>query len=142
LIYDEKLIVIELFWHAWHGQPHWRMLQLEILPRVDAIAGYIGDALGHVSPSYWTTWPCLVLACFRSLLDHVSCPSCSTCQVFIGTRVVLRLEHMSLLNWTMCHIFIGPCGNNIPRVLFFLLGHVSRCCTSSCQFFSGPHVMP
>ena len=67
--------------------------------------------------------------------------SCSTCQIFIGTRVAIRLEQVSLLHWTMCHIFIGPRGvTTIPHVSFFystscldaicpcvsiLLGHVS-----------------
>ena len=70
----------------------------------------------------------------RTLLFHMS--------VSIGTRIVLRLGHVSLLHWTKCHIFIGPSGmTTIPRVSFLysttcldavcprvgiLLGHMSR----------------
>jgi hypothetical protein len=67
-----------------------------------------------VSPSYCTTWLSLVLAPIRFLQDYVSGPCCSTCQFSIGTRVMLRLDHVSLLHWTMYHIFIGPRG----RLLF------------------------
>ena len=97
---------------------------------------------GYMSPSYYTTWLSLVLARFRFLLDHMWGPCCSTCQFSIGTRVVLRLGHMSLLHWIMCSIFIDPRGvTTIPHVSFFystmcldaicprvsiLLGHVSR----------------
>jgi hypothetical protein len=110
-------------------------------PRVHAIAGCIGDGSGmchlltaqrghlwflHVSGSYY----------------HMLRPCCSTNQFSIGTCVVLRLGHVSLLHWTMCHIFIGPRGmTTIPRMSFFysttclnvvrphvsiLLGHMSR----------------
>jgi hypothetical protein len=95
-----------------------------------------------VSPCYWITWPSLVLAHFRFLTDHVSGPCCSTCQISIGTRVVLQLGHVSLLHWTKCHIFIDPRGvTTMPHVSFFylttcldvvrprvsiLLGHVSH----------------
>jgi hypothetical protein len=75
---------------------------------------------GYMSPSYCTTWPSLVLARFRFLLDHVSDPYCSTHQFSIGTHVVLRLGHVSLLHWTMCRSFIGPHGMTIiPCMSFF-----------------------
>ena len=101
-----------------------------------------------MSPSYCTTWPSLVLARFRFLLDHVLGPYCSTCQFSIGIWVVLRLGHVSLLHWTRCRIFIGPHGvTTIPHVSFFystmclddvhphvgiLLGHVSHCELPMC----------
>ena len=85
-----------------------------------------------MSPSYCTTWPSLVLARIRFLLDHVSSPSCSTCQFSIGTHVMLWLDHVSLLHWTMCHIFIGPRG-------YFLFDHESRCCPSTFRIFIQPY---
>jgi hypothetical protein len=105
----------------------------------------------YMSPSYCTTWPSLILARFRFLLDHVSNLCCSTCQFSSGARVVLRLGHVSLLHWTMCRIFISPCGvTTIPCVSFFysttcldvvhprvsiLLGHVSGPELPTCLFF-------
>jgi len=86
---------------------------------------------GYVSPSYCTTWPSLVLACIRFFLDHVSGHSCSICQFSIGTRVMLRLVHVSLLHWTMFRIFSGPRG-------CFLFDHVSRHCPSTFRFFIRP----
>jgi hypothetical protein len=83
-----------------------------------------------VSPSYCTTWPSLVLARFRFLLDHVSGPCCSTCQFSIGTRVVLRLG---------CHFFIESC-------IIFLLVHVAisylTMRPSTCHNFNSPRVVP
>jgi len=124
------------------GQPRWRVLPLEMLSTCTCYSQLHWRWFGYVSPSYCTTWPSLVLVRFRFLLDHVSGPCCSTCQFSIGTRVVLRLGHVSLLRWTKCRIFIGPHGmTTIPRVSFFystmcrdairlrvsiLLGHVSR----------------
>ena len=88
---------------------------------------------GYVSPSYCTTWPSLVLACFRFLLDHMSGPCCSTCQFSIGTHVVLQLGHMSLLHWSKCRIFIGPRGvTTIPHVSFFY--------STTCLDSVGPRV--
>ena len=66
---------------------------------------------GYVSPCCWTTWPSLVLARFRFLLDHVLGPCCFTCLFSIGT-------HMSCCGWVTCHFFIGPC-------VVFLLVHVA-----------------
>ena len=79
---------------------------------------------------------------FQDLTEPHVGSSYSTCQVYIGTRVAFRLEQVSLLHWTMCHIFIGPRGiTTIPCMSFFylttyhdvvclcvsiLLGHVSR----------------
>ena len=84
----------------------------------------------------------------------MSGPCCSICQFSIGTRVVLRLGHVSLLHWTKCRIFIGPRGvTTIPRVSFFcsttcldvvrpcvsiLLGHVSCPKLAMCLFFIRP----
>ena len=150
LIYDEKLTIIEVFWHAWQGAA--------------MLAGAsIGDAFqctcysrlhwrwfGYMSPSYCTTWSSLVLACFRFLLDHVLGPCCSTYQFSSGAHVVLRFDHVSLLHWTMCCIFISPRDvTTIPRVSFFysttcldavcprvsiLLGHMSRPELPTCLF--------
>ena len=71
---------------------------------------------GYVSPSYCTMWPSLVLARFRFIMDHMSGPYCSTCLFSIGTRVVLRLGHVSFLHWTMSYFYwpmwpfcIRPC---------------------------------
>jgi hypothetical protein len=90
--------------------------------------GSIEDRSGHVSPCYWTTWPSLVLPHFRFLLDHVSGPCYFSCQFSISTRVMLQLEQVSLLHWTMCRIFIGPRG-------YFLFNHVSWCCRSTFRFW-------
>jgi len=133
------------------GQPHWRLLPLEMLSMCTCYSRLYWRWFGYVSPSYWTTWPSLVLAHFRFLLDHVSGSYCSTCQFSIGTRVMLWLGHMSLLHWTKCRIFIGPCGmTTIPHVTFFysttclnsirphvsiLLGHMSRPELPMCLFW-------
>ena len=123
-------------------QPRWRVLPLEKLSMCTCYSRLHWRWFGYVSPSYCTTRPSLVLAPFRFLLDHMLGPCYSTCQFTNGTRVVLRLGHVSLLHWTKCHIFIGSCGvTTIPRMSFFysttcldvvrlrvsiLLGHVSR----------------
>jgi hypothetical protein len=114
------------------------MLLLEMFPHVDAIASYIGDASGHVSASSWTIWPSY--SCIFQVLtgSHVV----STCHVFIGTRVMLLLEHVSLPHWTMYRIFIGPRGvTTISHVPFFTRPRVTMLyiCVS---VFSGPRVMP
>ena len=131
LIYDEKLAVIELFWHAWQGATMLVGLPLEMLSTCTCYSRLHWRWFGYVSPSYCTTWPSLVLARFRFLLDHVLVPCCSTCQFSTGTHVVLPLDHVSFLHWTTCRIFIGP------RVCF-LFDHVSRCCPSTCHVFIRP----
>ena len=119
LICDEKLTVIKLFWYAWQGQSCRRMLPLEMLSRVDAIAGYIGDGSGHVSPSYSTTWPSLVLAHFRFLLDHVLSMLFHLLGFYWHTCRIAVVA-VSLLHWIMCHIFIGPRGlTTISHMSFF-----------------------
>jgi hypothetical protein len=69
---------------------------------------------------------------------HVSGSYCTMCQVlffhlsvFTGTRFVLPLAHVSILNWIMCHIFIGPRGH-------FLFDHASRCYPSTFHFLIWP----
>jgi hypothetical protein len=63
----------------------------------------------------------------------VSGPSCSTCQVFIGTRVALWLVQVSLLYWTVSYFYWSTWrDHSISCVL--LLDHVSRCCTSVYQY--------
>ena len=114
------------------GQPRWRLLPLEMLSTCTCYSWLHWRWFGYVSPCYWTTWPFLVLARFRFLMDQVSGPYCSTCLFSIGTRVVLRLGHVSFLHWTMCLIFIGPRGH-------FLFDHVSRCCPSTFHFLIRPH---
>ena len=102
------------------GQPCWRLLPLEMLFIRTCYSRLHWRWFGYVSSCYWTTWPSLVLARFRFLMDHVSGPCCSTCQFFIGTRVVLWLGHVSFLRGIMCHICIGPRGRFIfDDVLFF-----------------------
>ena len=125
------------------GQPCWCVLPLEMLFTCTCYSRLHLRWFGYMSPSYCTTWPSLVLACCRFLLDHVSGPYCSTCQFSIGTRVVLWLGHMSLLHWTKCHFFYWStsCDHNILNV-FLLLNHMSRCCMFSCQYFIGPRVAP
>jgi hypothetical protein len=124
------------------GQPRWWLLPLEMLSMCTCYSRLYWRWFRYMSPCYWTMWPYLVLAHFRFLMDHVSGPCCFTCQFSIGTHVVLRLGHVSLLHWTKCRIFIGPRGvTTIPRVSFFylttclnvvrprvsiLLGHVSH----------------
>ena len=110
------------------GLPRWWVLSLEMLSTCTCYSQLHWRWFGYVSPSYCTTWPSLVLARFRFLLDHVSVPCCSTCQFSNGTHVVLQLDHMSLLHWTSCHIFIGPCGH-------FLFDHASQCYPSMCRIF-------
>ena len=113
------------------GLPHWWALPLEMLSTCTCYSRLHWRWFGYVSPSYCTTWPSLILAHFRFLLDHVSGPSCSTCQFSTGTYVVLWLDHVSLLHWTMCHIFIGPRGR-------FLFDHMSRRCPSMFHVFIWP----
>ena len=94
---------------------------------------------GYVSPSYCTTWPSLVLAHFRFLLDHVFFLCCSTCQFSNSTRVMLPLDHMSLCYWTTCCIFYWyMCPFLIwPRITMMSV-HVSYFYTSTWldDFFS------
>jgi len=132
------------------GQPCWQLLPLEMLFTCTCYSQLHWIWFGYVSSCYWTTWRSLVLARFRFLMDHVSGPCCSTCLFSIGTRVVLRLGHVSLLHWTMCRIFIGPHGvTTILYVSFFysttcldvvclcvgiLLGHVSCPELPTCFF--------
>jgi len=113
------------------GQPRWWVLLLEMLSTCTCYSRLHWRWFGYVPPSYCTTWPSLVLAHSRFLLDHVSCSCCSTCQFSMGTRVVLRLDHVSL-HWTMWHIVIGPCGR-------FLFEHASWHCLSMFRIFIRPH---
>jgi hypothetical protein len=101
------------------GHPRWLLLPLEMLSTCTCYSRLHWKWFEYVSPCYWTTWSYLVLARFRFLMKHVLGPYCSICQFSIGTRVVLRLGHVSFLHWTMCRIFIGPHGR-------FLFDHVSR----------------
>jgi hypothetical protein len=110
------------------GQPRWWVLPLEMLSTCTCYSRLHWRWFGYVSPFYCTTWPSLVLARFRFLLDHMSVPYCFTCQFSIGTHVMLSLGHVSLLHWTMCRIFIGPHDR-------FLFDHVSRCYPSMFRFF-------
>jgi hypothetical protein len=113
------------------GLPRWWVLPLKMLSTCTCYSQLHWRWFRYVSPSYCTTWPSLVLAHFRFLLDHVSCSYCSTCQVFMGTHVVLRLDHVSLLHWTMWRNFIGPRGR-------FLFDHASRKCLSMFCLFIWP----
>jgi len=90
--------------------PHWWLLSLEMLSTSTCYSRLHWRWFKYVSPCYWTTWPSLVLARFRCLIDHMPGPYCSTCQFSIGTSV-------SCCGWVMCHFFIGPC-------VIFLLVHV------------------
>ena len=88
------------------GYPRWRLLPLEMLSMCTCYSQLHQRWFGYVSPCYWTTRPSLVLAHFRFLMDHMSGPYCSTCLFSIGTRVMLRLGHVSFLHWTMCRILL------------------------------------
>ena len=125
------------------GQPRWWVLSLEMLFTCTCYSQLHWRWFGYVSPYYCTTWPSLVLTRFRFLLDHMSGPCCSTCKFSIGTCIVLRLGLVSLLHWTKCRILYWSTwrDHNTPRV-FLLLDHVSRCCTSMCQYFIRPCVTP
>ena len=114
------------------GLTRQRLLSLEMLSTCTCYSRLHRRWFGYVSPCYWTTWPSLVLARFRFLMDHVSDPCCSTCLFSIGTRVILRLGHVSFLHWTMCRIFIGPHGR-------FVFDHVSWCCPSMFCFLIWSH---
>ena len=113
------------------GLPRWWVLLLEMLSTCSCYSRLHWKWFGYVPPSYCTTWPSLVLARFRFLLDHMSFPYCSTGQFSTSTRVVLSLDHLSLLHWTTCCIFIGP-------HLCFLFDHASLCCPSTCHIFIHP----
>ena len=113
------------------GLPSWLVLPLEMLSTCACYSRLHWRWFGYESPSYCTTWPYLFLACFRFLLDHVSFPYCSTCQFSTSTRVLLSLDHVSLLHWITRRIFIGPC-------LHFLFDHASQCCPSMCHIFICP----
>jgi hypothetical protein len=136
LIHDEKLIITELFWYARKGQPPKRMLWpvlLKMLPHVDAMDDSIGDASGHVHVTFLLdNVTSLVLSCFMFLLDHVSCPSCSTCKFFIRACVMMSLVHLLHFHWTTYLVLIGLCGN-------FLFEHASQCCRPTCHFLIRPH---
>jgi hypothetical protein len=112
-----------------HGMGHlrWRLLLLEMLSTCICYSRLHWRWFEYVSPCYWIMWPSLVLARFRFLIDHLSA-CCSTCLFSIGTRVVLRLGHVSFLYWTMYRIFIGP-------LACFVFDHMSRCCPSMFCFF-------
>ena len=77
--------------------------------------------LGHVLFLHWTMCRIFIGPHGRFLFDHVSrcCPSkfCfllghvalrlpSTCQIFISTRIVTWLFHVSCTRWSTCCIFI------------------------------------
>ena len=115
------------------GLPRQWALPLEILSTCTCYSWLHWRWFGYVSPSYCITWPSLVLAHFRFLLDHMPFPCCSIGQFSTSTRVVLPLDHVSLLYWTTCRIFIRPC-------LRFLFDHASLRCPSTCHIFIGPHV--
>jgi hypothetical protein len=129
----------------------WRLLLLEMLSTCICYSRLYWRWFEYVSPCYWIIWSSLVLARFRFLIDHLSGPCCSTCLFSIGTRVVLRLGHVSFLHWTMCHIFIGPLAcfvfNHMSRCCpsmfcFFLFGHVAWQLPSTCRIFISPRVVP
>ena len=114
LIYDKNRTPQNYFGMRGRGLPHWRVPPLEMLSTCTCYSQLHWRWFGYVSPSYCTTWPSLVLACFRFLLDHVLC-----------------CGHVSFLHWTMWHIFIGPCGR-------FLFNHVSWHCPSTLYIFIRP----
>jgi hypothetical protein len=123
------------------GLPRWWALQLEMFSTCTCYSRLHWRWLGYVSPSYCTMWPSLVLARIRFLLDHVLGPYFSTCQFSIGTRVMLRLDHVSLLHWTMCvfllvHVAISystTCHGAVHPRFIFLFGHVASWLPSTCQ---------
>ena len=116
----QKLIIIELLWHAWQGGSHaggcfrWRCF-----PRVPAIAGCIRDGLGmchlliaqldhlwflHVSGSYWTTCQFHVVPHVSFLLAYMSCCSRITCHFFIGRHVIFLFVHRSIFFTTRRYV--------------------------------------
>jgi len=116
--------------------------------RIHAIASSTRDGSGTCHLLICTTWPSLVLACFRFLVDHVSVPYCSTCQFL--------LAHVSCCHWITCHFFIGPFvifllvhmsisyltmrHNAVhPRVIFLYV-HVAWWFSSTCRIFNSPRV--
>jgi hypothetical protein len=70
-----------------------------------------------------------------SQLFHLSGFYWHTCRILVGAGVTSSLDHMLHFYWSMWH------DHNTPRV-FLLLDHMSRCCTSACQYFNGPRVTP
>jgi hypothetical protein len=121
------------------GLPRWWALPLEMFSTCTCYSRLHWWWFGYVSPFYCTTWPSL--ARIRFLLDHVSGPYCSTCQFSIGTRVMLWLDHVSILHWTMCRIFLVhvavsylTTSHGAVRPHFvFLFGHVASRLPSTCR---------
>jgi hypothetical protein len=100
---------------------------------------------GHVSPSYCTTWPSLVLAHFRFfwvpvvtyvsfLWAHVSCCGWITYHFFIGPCCVFLLVHVAISYSTTRHDTVRPCFE-------FLFGHVAWRHPSMRQIFNRPCVV-
>jgi hypothetical protein len=134
---------------VWQGLPCWCVLSLKMLSTYTCYSRLHWRWFGYVLPSYCTTWPSLILAHFRFLLDHVSVPCCSTCQFSTSTRVVLQLDHVSLLHWTMCRIllvhvsisYLTTCHNVVrPRVVFLYV-HVAWWFPSMCWILNSPRVV-
>jgi len=132
------------------GQPRWQLLLLEMLSTCTCYSRLHWRWFGYVSPCYWTTWPSLVLARFRFLLDHVSAPvvphvcfllahvsRCCwvTCHFFIRPCVVFLLVHVAVSYSTICHCAIRPC-------FVFLFGHMTWWLSSMCRIFISPHAVP
>jgi hypothetical protein len=96
---------------------HWRCF-----PRIDNMA---------ISGSY--TFQVLTGLRVRSLSFLRLVFYWHTCRVVVGAGVTSSLDHVSY--------FYRPtwCDHNTPRA-FLLLDHMSRCCTSACQYFIGSRV--
>ena len=133
VICDENRMSENYFGMRGRGLPHWWVLPLEMLSTCTCYTRLHWRWFGYVSPSYCTTWPSLILARFRFLLDHMSGPFLFHMSVFywhtyrvaIGSRVTSSLDQVSYFYWSMWR------DHNTPHV-FLLLDHVSRCCTSAC----------
>jgi hypothetical protein len=118
-------------------------------PCVYLIASWIGDGLSHVSSCYWTMWPYLILAHFKFVLDHMLGPCYSSSQFSIGTHVVLRSSHGSLLHWTMCLFLLVHLAfpystthhGAIHLRFVFWFGHVAWRLSSRCRIFISPCLM-
>ena len=132
------------------GQPRRRLLPLEMLSTCTCYSRLHWRCFGYVSSCYWTTWPSLVLARFRFLVDHVSgpivphvyfvlahvsCCSSITCHFFIGPCVVFLLVHVAISYSTLCHGVVHP-------HFVFWFGHVAWWLPSTCQIFISPCVVP
>ena len=125
------------------GQPRWWVLPLEMLSMCTCYSQFhwrwFGSRVTFLFHNMALSCPCM----FQDLtgprvgsqLFHLSSFYWHTCRVAVGAYVTSSLDHVSHFYWSTWHEHNTPC-------VFLLLDQVSQCCTSVCQYFSGPCVTP